>query len=821
MSLALKENLKIDETCFHCGEALPAEALARAFKGEELKFCCNGCRSVCSYIFEAGLEGYYEKRDKKPGAPFLPKGAAESEDPDFVKKKGGVKEACLIIEGIHCSACIWLIEKVMGKMEGVRSARLNYSTHKLRIEWDASKTSMNEVISKISSIGYGAAPFDNSNDELLKNKKDDALIRVSVAGFGTLASMFLAEGLYGGYLWGIDEGFKGFLQWASLLVSIPVVFYSGLPFIKGAYNGLRNRAMTMDMPIAAGALITFFYSVWATVRGSGDVYFDSAVMFIFFILIGRYLEAVSKKKAAERISRLTSLETTTAVLYRNGLRRAVPLKSIIRGDIIEIRPGDKVPLDGVLLEGASRLDEAMLTGESRPVEKGKDDLIWGGTLNLDGSFLLKVTEVGGFTRISRIKRLIEDAELNKTRIQKMADKIAGYFIPAILSAAVLTFLYWTMYDPPHALVYAVTVLIITCPCALALATPAAILAGSGRAAREGVLIKNNEALELVCKATHIVFDKTGTLTEGRMSVTDIVTLNCMEEELLTLVAAIEQYSEHPIGKAICAEARKRGIVFGKAGFKACPGKGVKGVVRNTEIIGAGAIFESTIYAGSSKFMRDEGFEITKELSASEEKFNAEGKTVVYVAREGRADKEALGLLAVSDPLRAESREAVSNLKSMGLRVTILSGDKRAVAEAVGEAIGVTDVVAELLPEDKEKAIRKLKAKGEAVIMVGDGVNDGPALAASDIGIAMGSGTDLAISSADIVLLSNNPLKVVKAIDISRKTFRAIKENLWLSVLYNLVFMPLAAFGFIVPVIAAVAMPLSSLAVIGNSIRNRN
>ena len=819
--------------CYHCGQELPSESFRETIKGREFNFCCQGCQAICRYIHDAGLASYYDKRDKsRPGGPplLLSEDMEAYVDPMFVKAEGAVNEISLLIEGVHCAACIWLIERVLGKTEGVVSARINLSTSRARVQWNGTMVGSGEIICKIASLGYNATPYDPSSSEApLSKKSADMMIRMAVAGFCTVAAMFLAEGLYAGYFWGIDASSRNFMQWLSLIITTPAVFYSGTPFIRGAYNGLRNRAMTMDLPIALGALITYFYSAWATVNKRGDVYFDSAAMFIFLILIGRYLEAASKRKAGSATERLLSLGARTATVIKDGERTTVPVNAVSVGDLVEVRPGEKIPVDGIVTEGESRVDESMLTGESRPVKKFIGSQVSGAALNMDGTFIFRATKIGDDTILSKIIRLVEEAQSSKASIQRVADRIAVYFVPAILGIAALTYLYWSIHDPGHAVIYSIAVLIITCPCALALATPAAIIAGTGAGAREGILIKNGEVLEKAHKATHIIFDKTGTLTEGKMGVTDIVISSqqsavSSENELLKLAALIEKGSEHPIGKAVVREAveRKLDLDIKVSGFRAFPGKGVEGTIMQSPV----GSQQSKVLVGNRRFLIERGFHIHKELLDAEERLNNEGKTVVYVScvslsgslsireREG----VRVGLIAISDRVRPEAKDAVADLKKMGLKVTVLTGDNRRVAEAIARTVGADNVIAEVLPEEKEAMVRGLQEKGEIVIMVGDGINDAPALARADIGMAVGSGTDVAIESADIVLLNSNPLSVSRAVKISRKTFGIIKGNLGISVLYNILFTPLAALGFIVPVVAGIAMPLSSLVVIGNSIR---
>lgn len=802
-------------SCYHCGDDLPPGPFYGNFGGKDLGFCCPGCLAVCGQIYDAGLEAYYEKRDGKGFLTGTALPLITKRDPEFVKTDGDYKEASLFIEGIRCSACVWLIERAVGRMPGIADSRINFSTHRMYVRWKAGKSSINDILEKIRSVGYRAAPYDSSAEMPFAKAEDGLLIRLAVAGFGFVAAMFFAEGLYGGFFWGMDSGFRDFFQWMSLIISIPVVFYSGFPFLSGALRGIRGGIMTMDLPIALGTLITFFYSAWTTIEKRGDVYFDSAVMFVFLVLMGRYLEAAAKRKAWGRTAALGGSDSKEVSLIKDSLAIATPISSIKIGDVVEIKPGGNIPLDGVVVDGDSSVDESMLTGEARPVRKIIGSTVYGGTLNTDGMIRFEVTKTGPDTLLAGIKRIVEDAQTHKARIQRIADRAAAYFIPAVLVAALLTYLYWSAVDTGHALIYAVTVLIITCPCALALATPAAILVGCGAAAKEGILVKSGLGLEKMHRAAHVVFDKTGTITEGKMAVTDVVPAdNENAEEMIYRAAILEKFSEHPVGKAICAYALKNSVRLDRdavSGFKAFPGKGVEGVIRR----GGGA--DESALVGSRAFMEERGVPIPGSLSVTEERLNGEGKTVVYVGTQAD-DTKILGLIAVSDPPRAESSRLVKKLKDMGLKVTLLSGDSRRTSEAVAKTVGIDSVIAGVLPSGKEEIIKGMQKRGEVVVMVGDGINDGPALASADVGVAIGSGTDLAIKSADIVLLNSDTFKLVRAIELSKNTFRVIKGNLVLSVLYNLIMVPLAAAGYVVPVVAAAVMPLSSLAVIGNSLR---
>jgi len=830
-ALAVPALMESPAGCFHCGLPLGRSPLAASIGGGDKEFCCAGCLAVCRHIYSSGLEDYYEKRDtSRPlKAPALDENSFSAEQESFAAAASGSRaEACLTIGGIHCAACVWLLEKVVGKMDGVESARVNFSTRRMALEWDSQTVGLKEIAAKVGSIGYTAEPYDPAGEAVYAAEEKSLFIRASVAGFGFLVTMFLSEGLYGGYLWGIEDGYRDFLQWASLLVSLPVVLYAGYPFMAGALRALRNGVMSMDLPVALGFLITFVYSAWATVVGRGDVYFDSSVMFIFLILTGRLLEAKAKKKAFGAVSRLSTLEPRTATLVEGSSRREVEIRSVKEGDMLEVLPGQKVALDGVVVSGEANVDESMLTGEANPVAKKAGDMVYSATINTDGAFILRVTAAADRTLLSGIRKLVEDAQMEKAQVQKFADRVAAYFVPAILAVAALTYAWWSVHDPSNALIYSVAVLIITCPCALALATPAAVLAGTGGAAKEGILVKSAAALERLNRTTRVVLDKTGTLTEGKMTVTEIVPAEGVSiDELLASAASVEQSSEHPVGKAICKEAAKRGVEPEELeGFRAHPGKGVEafrkvgGVVEKaaSNVLDFPARKEAVV-AGNRRFLEERSVEVPESLKACEKRLLAEGKTITFIAvtRAGGAI-EAAGLIAASDPPRENAAAAVRRLKQMGMKVTMLTGDNSAAAALLAGKLGIDEVMAGLLPAEKQQAVSRMREEGEAVVMAGDGINDAPALASAQVGMAVGSGTALAISSADIVLLNNDPMMIARAIEISKKTFGVINGNLALSALYNMVLTPLAALGFIVPLVAAVAMPLSSLAVIANSVR---
>ena len=833
MNTLLKEDLHYDDGCFHCGLELPRFTESAVMAGVKRVFCCNGCKSVCDYIFSAGLESYYDRRgDLRPLAPPELKNLFDQELVDtteFISKGGeGEAEAAFMVEGIHCSACVWLIERAVSKIPGVTYGRINFTTNRMTVRWSGNGTTIKDIMHTLRGLGYSALPYDaKKGAELLEAEKRTLLTRLSVAAVGMAATMFFAEGLYGGYFWGIEEGYRDLLQYLSLAVSLPVVFYSGSSFFVGSYNAIKSKYVTMDMPVALGLLMTFFYSAWATLKGRSDVYFDCAAMFVFLILLGRYFELSAKKKARMDTERLFGLNPNSATVIRGGVSSLVSIREVVVGDEVEVGPGQTVPMDGLVTYGRAAVDESMLTGESTTIMKEIGSRLLGGTINTDGILRFSVTAVGDKTILGEIRRLVEGAQLDKAAIEKFTDKVARVFVPSILVVALVTFTSWLFIDPSRAVIVTVTVLIVSCPCALALAVPAAVVSATGRGSRLGIIVKSSAVFQAMGEATRVVFDKTGTLTYGRPKVTDVILSGereVSEDFLIEIAAMVEASSEHPLGRAIVNEAKVRSLYnesFLVKDFRLSQGRGVSAEVEldaliNSDSDGKGTVAD--VFVGSSAFMRSEGFEVSAKLLDDVERLAKASKSVVCVAMNSYGRSELLGLIALKDKLREGTAELVASLKRRGLKVTILSGDTRSVVSMVADDLGIDDIIAEVMPADKERAIVELKERGDKVIMVGDGINDGPALARADVGMAMGEGTALAIDSADMVLLNTNPESLIKAIDLSDSTMSAIKQNLTFSFAYNLILIPLAAAGLVVPLIAAIAMPLSSLFVIGNAIR---
>jgi len=599
-------------------------------------------------------------------------------------------------------------------------------------------------------------------------------------------------------------------MWLFLLVT-PVQFIGGWSFYKGAWNALRTRSINMDFLIALGTSVAYFYSVAVLFFPEvlpvkveeRDVYFEVSAVIIAFVLLGKYMEEIIKKRSSAAVRKLLDLRPAVARVIREGTEMEVPAESVMAGETVVVRPGEKIPTDGLVLEGNSSVDESMLTGESMPVEKAAGSAVIGGTINRTGLFRFKATRVGAETALAQIIKMVEDAQASTAAVQRLADKVTAYFVPAVVAVAFLAFFgWWAAGNFPQGLLAFIAVLIISCPCALGIATPAALMVGVGKGAEAGILIRGAEVLERAEKLTTVVFDKTGTLTRGEPNVTDIVALGeATEGEILRLAAAVEAGSEHPLGEAIVRAAKHRELVLPKVeGFEAIPGHGIRGQVEGRQVL-----------MGNRRLFAKEGI-ATAIAEADMTRLEAEGKTAMLVGRDGGLS----GIIAVADTLKPEAQEAVSALRQEGIEVILLTGDNQRTAQAIAALLGITRVIAEVLPGDKARIIQELQQQGKSVAMVGDGVNDAPALAVANIGIAIGSGSDVAKETGGIVLIKDDVRDVVASIRLSRATMRKIKQNLFWAFIYNSIGIPVAAFGFLNPIIAAAAMALSSLSVIVNS-----
>ncbi|MDT7605458.1 MAG: P-type Cu+ transporter [Acidobacteriota bacterium] len=792
----------------------------------------------------------------------MPDSVATREPSEQVGADGqtaAVERVDLDVTGMTCAACARRIERALARQPGVHRAGVNFATSRATVEYDAGATDRSHLVETIKDVGYGTTETpraDSATQDAAPAPVQDAGQAALAAEYTELRKKFLIAAVLSlpVLVIAMSHGRIGLFNFAGvnylqLALTTPVVFYCGAQFYRGAWAALRHRAADMNTLIATGTGAAYLYSVAATLapnffaaatpRGSmigmggmsdaasniaagamPPVYFEAAGVIIALILLGRMLEARARGKTGDAIRRLLGLQPKRARVVRAGVEADVPVEEVVAGDTVVVRPGEKIAVDGVVLEGASAVDESMLTGESMPVEKQIGDGVFGATINKTGSFRFRATKVGKDTALRQIVRLVEEAQGSKAPIAHMADVVSGIFTPIVICIAIATFVVWFVAAPTDArftlaLVNFVSVLIIACPCALGLATPTAILVGTGRGAQSGVLIKGGEALETAHKLDTIVLDKTGTLTRGRPALTDVIAIDdsTSEDELLRLAASAEWGSEHPVGSAIVRGAQARGLTtFAKtARFDAVAGHGVEAEVEGRRVL-----------LGNAALMREHGVALEgfEERAA---RLAAEGKTPIYLA----VDDRLAGLVAVADEIKPESKAAVESLKRMGLEVVMMTGDNRRTADAVARAVGISRVLAEVLPEGKADEIKRLQREGRRVGMVGDGINDAPALAQANLGISIGTGTDVAIEASDVTLVGGDLAGVVAAISLSRATIRTIRQNLFWAFVYNVVGIPVAAgalypfTGWLLsPVIASAAMSLSSVSVVANSLRLR-
>ena len=739
-----------------------------------------------------------------------------------------IREAILPIKGMTCASCAMAVERVIGKLDGVHEASVNFATEKVKVVYDMSKTGIAEIKSAVAIAGYEALDIETESQAEQENDRKESERKLLWKKF-LISAVFTAPLLYiaMGHMLGLPipeiimpEAYPVNFAVIQLILVIPSMI-AGYKFYTIGFSRLLKREPNMDSLIAIGTGAAFIYGIYAVIQiingnheYTMELYFESVGVIITLILLGKYLEAVSKGKTSEAIKKLMGLAPKTATVIRDGKETVIPIEEVRVGDIVLVRPGEKIPVDGEVVEGRTSVDESMLTGESIPVEKNPGDSVVGASINKNGSIKFRATKVGKDTVLAQIIKLVEDAQGSKAPIAKLADIISGYFVPAVMVIALFAGLAWYIsgQSAVFSLTIFVSVLVIACPCALGLATPTAIMVGTGKGAEYGVLIKGGEALETAHKVKTIVLDKTGTITEGKPVVTDIITDGeIAPEELLRLSASAERGSEHPLGEAIVNGAKEKNLELSEAeSFEAIPGQGIEVVIEGRRML-----------LGNKKLMDSRNIEITLEEESN--KLAREGKTPMYVA----IDNELAGIIAVADVMKPSSRKAIEILHNMGIEVVMITGDNRITAEAIARQVGIDRVLAEVLPQDKAEEIKKLQSEGKKVAMVGDGINDAPALAQADIGIAIGSGTDIAMESADIVLMRSDLMDVPTAIQLSKKTIRNIKQNLFWAFAYNTAGIPIAAgllhiFGgpLLNPIFAAAAMAFSSVSVVTNALRLR-
>ena len=791
--------------CTHCHLTFDESVMITEETPEKkLYFCCKGCQGVYHLLEAEGLDSFYDKLGDTKLQPALQStDDLEKFDLEGFKNKyiktteDGLYEINLIIEGIHCSACVWLNEKVLHKTEGVIEATINYTNNKAKVVWDPDEIKLSKIIETIRSIGYNAYPYDPAlQEEHAVKIRKEYYSRILVAVFGSMNIMWIAIAHYAGYFSGMEQRFKDILNVAEFILATPVLFYSGWVFFRGAYYGYRNRIVNMDTLVASGALSAYIYSIYAMVTQRGEVYFDSVAMIITFVLVGKYLEVLSKKHAVDTLDSIMGSTPTEVTVIIDNEKTLVSVENVSLGDMIELKPGEKVVIDGIVMHGEGSFDESSLTGESEPVLKQKGDTILSGSICLDSVIRYEATKDASSSLLHSIVSLLEESITKKPRIERLADQISGYFSTIILLIALLTFAGWWYFEGSfeQALIIGISVIVIACPCALGLATPMATLVGISIAAKRNILFKEAGFLETMAKSDLLALDKTGTITKGKPSVVSEVRYQDYDKSMLH---ALVSTSSHPVSNGIkhfLEESEETGFAsISLENIKTVQAKGLQA-----------SFGEHTLIGGNAAFMKEHDIVCDEKTE----------HTLFYFAIDGELQTR----FELSDTIREGAQEAIAAIKALGVRVVMLTGDHEESARKIASAVGIEEIHARLLPQEKAEKIDQFHQEGHIVVMAGDGINDTIALAKSNIAIAMGNGADVAISVSDVVLMDEKPQSIYEAYRISKRTFRAVKENLGFSLLYNMIAVPLAVAGFVNPLIAALSMSLSSLVVVGNSMR---
>ncbi|RXJ98728.1 copper-translocating P-type ATPase [Arcobacter sp. CECT 8986] len=802
--------------CDHCHLEYDDDIM---IKDGNLHFCCKGCQGVYHLLKSDGLDSFYDKLGNKTITPPIEsdndveKFDTQSFEENFIGvTEDGYKKIDLIIEGIHCAACVWLNEKVLFNTDGIIEASINFSTNKAKIVWDDEKIKLSQIILKIRSIGYNAYAYDASiADEQASSAKRDFFIRMMVAVFATMNIMMLSVAKYTGFFTGIDEQIKNYIHIAEFIFSTPVLFYSGWIFYKGAYYGLKNRILNMDFLVISGASFSYVFSLYILFGGKGESYFDSVAMIITFVLVGKYLEVIGKKSAVDTLDKIKSSIPLEATIILNGIKKILPINSVKVGDIVELKAGEKASFDGKLISENASFDESSLTGESLPIDKKRGEKIFSGTINNESVIRYEVEKTYKDSTLNSIVTLLEDSLSSKPKIEHKANEISKGFSLTILALSIITFIVWYYfgidlgfdYDGVNhfekSFIVAISVIVIACPCALALATPIANLIGISELAKRGLLFKEAKFIETLATSDTLVLDKTGTITKGKLKVKKARILDDNIHKLNLLYSLIVS-SNHPISKSIKKYLQDNYTLEEKEllDIKTISAKGLTAKYKNVD----GKIFN--LIGGNIKLLRDNNINY---------KFDSENSIYLFAI-----NSKVIATFELEDELKEGAKEFISNINTMGIDTVMLTGDNEQTASKVAKEVGIKNYVCDVNPIEKAQFIEDLKKHNKTVVMAGDGINDSVALAKSDVAIAMGNSADIALSVSDIVLLNNSLKSLEDSFVISQRTYKFIKQNLLISLIYNAITIPLAIAGYVIPLVAALSMSLSSLIVVGNSMR---
>ncbi|CAM2781786.1 heavy metal translocating P-type ATPase [Helicobacter burdigaliensis] len=796
--------------CDHCHLEFDTSSLIKTqIKGEDRYFCCKGCEGVYKLLLDEGLEDFYAKLGKGTLSPVenhlnesLEYFDSEAFLEKYIQEKDGFCEVALILEKIHCVACVWLNEKILSKQVGIKKALINYTNHKATILFDKNKIKLSQIIAIIRMLGYDAHIYDSKlQEQYVKKEKRDYYIKMSVGIFCVMNIMWIAVAQYAGYFSGISQDMKNILNFAGFVLSTPVLFFSGSIFWRGAYTALKFKIPNMDLLVISGATLGYLYSIYASFYG-GETYFESVAMIITFVLVGKFLEIRGKKSAVDSLDMLNATMPLSVVVCEGEKRIEKALEAVKIGDLVEVKVGERVALDGVLKSSEAVCDESALSGESLPVFKRYSNPILSGSLVLDRPFLYEVTKSFKDSLMSTLIHLVEESLNARPKIEEMANKISRYFSLVILSLAILTFFIWFLgayAGFEKSLMVMISVIIIACPCALALATPIASLVGLNEAFKKKILFKEARLIESIAQANVLVLDKTGTLTKGKLKVVDKIS----KTEDFGILKQILSKSSHPIALAVLGyleqsfkEVSQEKLEFSKLEQVSARGMSAK-------------LGEDFYYGGNEAHLLENGIKIPKEIK---EKFKE--RSIFCYAK----NNELLAVFMLEDELKEDAKIALDSIKQMGISLVLLSGDNYGVCKKIAKELGISEYHANCSPISKAEFIDKLHKEGKKVIMAGDGINDALALSKSDVSIAMGGGIDVAISVSNVVVLDDRVEGVKEAIRLGKRTYGFIKQNLWISLVYNLLTIPLAMAGYVIPLVAALSMSLSSLLVVGNSMR---